>query len=184
MTNFTYYYDSTVSNLQNSSGFQFLIHGLLVILIITALVLAFLWYDSREEMEDGYKVFNPMKFSKKLKNICCFPESCQSSMSKCFILLGVIGSSYLEVLQEDEAVRETRTLEKLMEARKSDKKKKRGSSKSSRGSSSSSKSSSRNSSSSSSSSSSSHNINIDSNHNNNEYFSDDGESVHSGHGLL
>lgn len=160
--NFTSYYSGALSRVQESSGFQFLAHGLLIIFGITALLLVFFWYDSREEMEDGRKVFNPMTFSKKLKNVCCFPESCQSSVSKCFIMLGVIGSSYLEVLQEEEAVRETRTLEKLMEARKLEKKKRRGGKKSSR----------------------SRNNNNDNSSSTAEYFSDDGESVHSGHGLL
>lgn len=161
MTNFTYYYSETVSTFENSQGFQFFIHGLLGILLVTSLVLAFLWYESRDEMEDGNKVFNPMKFSQKIKNLCCFPESCQSSAAKCCIVLGVIGSSYLEVLQEEEAVRETRTLEKLMEARKAEKEKKRSrrSSKKSR----------------------SHRNSGE----NNEYMSDDGDSsVHSGVGLL
>lgn len=125
MTNFTYYYNGAVSNIQNTQGYEFVVHGLLILTGITTLVLAYLWYDSREETEDGSMVFNPMKFSQKVKTVCCLPESCQASIAKCFILLGVIGSSYLEVLQEDEAIRETRTLEKLMEARKLEKKNKR-----------------------------------------------------------
>lgn len=162
MTNFTYYYTGTVNTLQNSQGFQFAIHGLVILMLLVALVLAFLWYDSREEMEDGNKSFNPMKFSQKLNNICCcFPESCQSSLAKCFILMGVIGSSYLEVLQEEEAIRETRTLEKLMEARKIEKEHKKKSKRSRK--------------------SSRHRSMGD----NSSYISDDGdESVHSGHGLL
>lgn len=158
MTNFTYYYNGAMSSVENTEGYQFVVHGLLILIGIACLVLMFLWYDSREEAEDGNKIMNHLKFSQKLKNLCCLPESCQSSIAKCFIELGIIGSTYLEVLQEDEAIRETRTLEKLMEARKIEKEKKKRSRKSSRH-----------------RKSSDHNM---------EYLSDDGDSVHSGHGLL
>ena len=156
MTNITYYYNAAVSNIENSQGYQFAVHGFLILLLVLSVVLFYLWYESRDELPNGNKKFNPMTFSNKLKNIYCIPESCQSSIAKCFIKLGEVGSSYVEVLQEDEAIRETRTLEKLMEARRLEKKKKR------------------------SRKSSKHRGSNDSR----EYLSDDGESVHSGHGLL
>ena len=147
-----------MSSMENTEGYEFILHGLLILTAIACLILLFFWYDSRDETRDGNKVFNPLKFSQKLKNVCCLPESCQSSIAKCFIQLGNVGSTYLDVLQEDEAIRETRTLERLMEARKLEKEKKKRSRKSSR-----------------------HKKSSD---NSNDYLSDDGDSVHSGHGLL
>ena len=160
MPNLTYYYQGAVGNLQNSQGLNFFVHGVFILMLLTCLVMACLWYDSRDEMEDGNKEFNPIKFSKKVRNICCFPEACQAAIARGCIVMGVVGNSYLEVLQEEEAMRETRTLERLMEARRLEKeqKKRRRSKKSSRRS--------------------------HGGGNSSDAYSDDGDSTHSGHGLL
>ena len=157
MTNVTYFVNEVIS-FENDPYIQFVVNIVFIIIITLTVIVLYCWYESREEIEDGSKMLNPMKFSEKIKSFCCLPESCQASIAKCFILLGVVGSrlvyvvhensclscmylsphvyncfcSYLDILQEDEALRETKTLEKLMEARKLEKRRKKRAKKSSR----------------------------------------------------
>jgi hypothetical protein len=86
-----------------------------VALACFALFIAYIWFESREDDGEGQKVFSPHKMGLTLKNVfgMCLPDSLLSYIAHLLISCGTVGTSCLDNIRADEAIREVKRRARL-----------------------------------------------------------------------